>query len=162
MNADDIRLLREIQNGLPVAGEPFQVIGERCGMSGNEVLERIRVLREKGVIRKLRARINQRKLGITANALVAWKVPAPEISAVGALLASFPEVSHCYERSPVPGRWEYTLYTVHHGRKREAVLHEIQDIARRAGGWDYTVMFSTDEFKQAPAGPVSLRGVNGP
>lgn len=162
MNADDIRLLREIQNGLPVAGEPFQVIGDRCGMSGDEVLARIRVLRENGVIRKLRARINQRKLGITANALVAWKVPVPDIGAVGALLASFPEVSHCYERRPVPGRWDYSLYTVHHGRKREAVLDEIQAVAARAGGWEYTVMFSTDEFKQAPAGPASPQGVNGP
>jgi len=158
MEPGDLLLLHELGKGLPAVREPFQAIGERCGMTEIEVLERIRVLRENGVMRKLRARINQRRVGILANALVAWKVPEAEIGNAGEILASFSEVSHCYERKPVPNRWEYTLYTVHHGRSREEVLDEIRTIAGRAGGWGYTVLFSTDEFKQVPAGPASGRG----
>jgi DNA-binding Lrp family transcriptional regulator len=157
MDESDLLLLQELGRGLPAVSKPYQVIGERCGMTGQEVLERIRVLREQGVVRKLRARINQRRVGILANALVAWKVPGKEIGTAGELLSSFPEVSHCYERKPVPGRWECTLYTVHHGRTREEVLDEIREIAGRAGGWSYTVLFSTDEFKQVPAGLGSDR-----
>ena len=48
---------------------------------------------------------------------------------MASLLASFPCVTHCYERLPVPGKWDYTIYTVHHGYSRDAVLAEIRTLA---------------------------------
>ena len=50
----------------------------------------------------------------------------------------------------MPGRWEYSLYTVHHGRSREAVGGEVNKIAEAAGLSDYLVLFSTEEFKRVP------------
>ena len=161
MNLDprDIRLLRELENGLPLMPEPFEEIGKRLGMEGAEVLERIRTLQEAGVVRKFRARINQRLVGISANALVAWK-PADTKRDIGPLLAAFPAVTHCYERSPVPGRWEFTCYTVHHGYSRDAVLGEVKDIAEKIGVADYAVLFSTEEFKRVPNVRISENGGN--
>jgi hypothetical protein len=69
---------------------------------------------------------------------------------MGSLLASFPCVTHCYERLPVPGRWEYTVYTVHHGYSRDTVLAEIRTLAGNLGIHDYVVLFSTEEFKRVP------------
>ena len=69
---------------------------------------------------------------------------------MGKRLAAFPSVTHCYERRPVPGRWEYTLYTVHHGYSQNLVLDEIRAIAERTGYRDYLVLFSTREFKRVP------------
>jgi siroheme decarboxylase len=154
----DIRLLRELENGLPLVPEPFGKIGKRLGLSGPEVLERIRNLQEEGIVRKFRARINQRQVGISANALVAWK-PADAMKCdTGPLLAAFPCVTHCYERSPIPGRWEFTIYTVHHGYSREAVLSEVRAIADRIGVNDYVVLFSTEEFKRVPNVRISENG----
>jgi AsnC-like ligand binding domain len=62
-------------------------------------------------IRKFKARINQRRIGISANALVAWKIPDTGDGDAGSLLASYPGVTHCYERTGVPGKGEYPLYT---------------------------------------------------
>jgi siroheme decarboxylase len=150
MNQTDIHLLRELERGLPFVPAPFEEIGKRLDLTGDEVLERIRYLKESGIIRKCRARIDQRKLGITANALVAWKPAGAGNDDIGKLLAAYPSVTHCYERRPVPGRWEYTHYTVHHGYSREQVLDEVRAVAEKIGCPDYLVLFSTREFKRVP------------
>ena len=150
MDPLDRRLLGELEGGLPLVPEPFRDIGERLGISGEEVIERLRRLTAEGVIRRFKARINQRLIGISANALVAWDVPDTGDGEAGQLLASYPGATHCYERTRVPGRWEYSLYTVHHGYTREEVLDEVRDIAAKTGIHDYVVLFSTKEFKRVP------------
>jgi DNA-binding Lrp family transcriptional regulator len=147
MDKTDISLLRELERGLPLVPAPFAEIGMTLGLAEQDVMERVRHLKEAGIIRKFRARIDQRKLGITANALVAWK-PCGE--GQGDRLAAIPAVTHCYERRPVPGRWEYTHYTVHHGTSRDEVLGQVRAVAETVGCPDYTVLFSTREFKRVP------------
>ena len=150
MDPIDVQLLRELERGLPFVPAPFEEIGKRLNLTGNEVLARIRNLQAAGIIRKFRARINQRRVGISANALVAWKRADSPHGDMGFLLASYPCVTHCYERQPVPGRWEYAIYTVHHGYSRDAVLAEIGTLAHHIGVHDYVVLFSTEEFKRVP------------
>jgi siroheme decarboxylase len=154
----DARLLRELEDGLPLVPEPFEEVGKRLGLGGDEVLERIRTLQAAGIVRKFRARINQRLVGISANALVAWNPADPVKGDIGHLLAAVPSVTHCYERRPVPGRWKYTHYTVHHGFSRDAVLAEVKAIADRIGVADYVVLFSTEEFKRVPNVRISENG----
>jgi DNA-binding Lrp family transcriptional regulator len=158
----DRRLIAELENGLPLVEEPYEEIGKRLNLTGNEVLERIRNLQAAGIIRKFRARLNQRRVGITANALVAWKRTESLHGDIGSLLASFSCVTHCYERLPVPGRWNYTIYTVHHGYSRDAVLAEIGNLADHIGVHDYVVLFSTEEFKRVPNVRIRENGSNMP
>lgn len=146
----DMELLALLEDGLPIVSEPYNEIGRHLGLNGEEVLERIEKLMEDGVIRRFRARINQRRVGITANALVAWKRGDSQNGDVGSILAASSCVTHCYERLPVPGRWEYAFYTVHHGCSREEVLSEIKALSDRVGVDDYRVLFSTEEFKRVP------------
>ena len=150
LDQTDIDLLRELEHGLPLVPAPFKEIGKRLGLTGDQVMERIRVLKTSGLIRKFRARIDQRKVGIAANALVAWKPAEAGDTDTGTLLAAFPSVTHCYERRPVPGRWEFTHYTVHHGYSKEQVLDEDRAVAEQSGCRDYLVLFSTREFKRVP------------
>jgi siroheme decarboxylase len=150
MDPHDLRVLSALESGLPLVSEPYEEIGKHLGMRGEDVMEKIRTLQASGIIRRFRARINQRRVGITANALVAWRCRGQESGSTGALLASFPCVTHCYERRPVPGRWEYNLYTVHHGFSRLEVQEEVRLIADRTGLCDYIILFSTEEFKRVP------------
>jgi len=150
MDHTNVLLLRELERGLPVVPDPFDEIGKRLDLSGEEVVERIRLLKKDGIIRKFRARIDQRKVGIIANALVAWNPAGSGENDLGQQLAAYPPVTHCYERKKVPGRWEYTHYTVHHGYSKEQVLEEVRDIAGQTGCHDYAVLFSTREFKRVP------------
>jgi hypothetical protein len=150
MDRTDVQLLGELEHGLLLVPAPFEEIGKRVGLCEDEVIERIRRLKEAGIIRKFRARIDQRKVGITANALVAWKPAEARDNDLGNVLAAFSSVTHCYERMPIPGLWEYTHYTVHHGYSKDQVLGEVRAIADQTGCRDYAVLFSTREFKRVP------------
>jgi len=149
MDPTDLKILAALEDGLPLVPEPFGEIAKNLGFPADEVLARIQKLRQAGVIRRFGARINQRQVGIAANALVAWRCNGTA-EKTGAVLASFPTVTHCYERRPVPGRWEYSLYTVHHGRSRESVEDEVRKTAEAAGLSEYLILFSTEEFKRVP------------
>jgi len=150
MDHVDVQLLRELEHGLLLVPAPFEELGKRLGLRGDEVMNRIRLLKEAGIIRKFRARIDQRKVGITANALVAWKPAGSGGNELGKQLAAFPCVTHCYERRAVPGRWEYTHYTVHHGYSKDQVMEEVRGISDTIGCPEYAVLFSTREFKRVP------------
>jgi siroheme decarboxylase len=149
MDTVDMSLLIELQKGLPLVPEPYAAIGERLGLGEEEVLNRINSLKQNKVIRRFRARINQRSLGIVANALVGWNIPRSD-EETGIRLASMPGVTHCYRRRVYPGRWEYAFYTVHHGWSREQILSEVAIIAQKTGYSEYVVLFSTDEYKRTP------------
>lgn len=158
MDPIDRHLLAELEKGLPLIKEPYEELGRRLNITGNEVMARIRNLQATGTIRKFRARINQRRVGISANALVAWKPGDSWNGDREARLTSFPGVTHCYERMPVKGRWEYTFYTVHHGYSRDAVLAEIGSLADNIGVHEYIVLFSTEEFKRVPTVRIGENG----
>jgi len=107
-------------------------------------------LKSEGVIRRIRARINQRSIGICANALVTWKVPEDETDNAGVQFSGIPGITHCYRRRPVPGRWEYSIYTVHHGWTRRQVSEEVAKISEMTGYSEYRILFSTEEYKRVP------------
>jgi DNA-binding Lrp family transcriptional regulator len=150
MDQRDWEILAALEDGLPFVPEPFREIGKKLGLKSEEVLERVRDLKADGTIRRFRARINQRQLGITANALVAWDCNGESPAEIGSLLASYPCVTHCYERRPVPGRWDYSLYTVHHGYSNREVEEEVRRLAEQIGLLRYLILFSKEEFKRVP------------
>ena len=158
MDKTDRAILKEIEGGIPLSDHPFREIGEKTGHSEAEVIRRLERLREQGVIRRFRARIDQRNAGIIANALVAWRVDPGKASLLGGKMAKFPGVTHCYRRSPVEGRWDYELYTVHHSRRREDLCQEVAEIAADIGVDTYLVLFSGEEYKRSPSGSIQAVG----
>ena len=68
----DVKLIKHIQEGLPVTKTPYKDIGQALGMSEDEVIQRLKKLLECGKIRRLAASIAHRKIGIDANAMCVW------------------------------------------------------------------------------------------
>ena len=100
------------------------------------------------MIKRIGSSVNQRKLGIVANAVVAWKVSDNLVEETGKKLSSYDEVTHCYERRTVPGVWEYNMFTVLHGYDRPSVEACAQRLSDTTGIDDYRVIFSTKQFKR--------------
>ena len=128
--------------------EPFAEIAKEIGISQHEVIARLKELISGGVIKRLGISVNQRKVGIIANAVVAWKVPQEQLKRVGKMLSAYTEITHCYERVTVPGKWEHNLFTVIHGYNRESVEEAAKKMAEAVGISDYLVMFSNEQFKR--------------
>ncbi|KLK87249.1 transcriptional regulator [Methanoculleus sediminis] len=154
MDRIDRELLRLTQDGIGIEERPFLHAATALGIGEEEVVARLQRLRQNGVVRRFGTRINPRKADFPANAMVVWSVPRDRIADIGAAMAESPDVTHCYERRTIPGRWEYNLYTVLHCRDREDALRRVAALSRATGAAEYRVLFSTEEFKQRPGGRI--------
>ena len=106
------------------------------------------VLGAPGVIRRFGAAIRHHKTGFTANAMGVWDCPPARVEEVGQTMASFTEVSHCYERPRKP-QWPANLYTMIHARSREDVEQIGERIAEATGLRSPRLLYSTREFKKS-------------
>ena len=144
----DRAILSLTQKAIPLVDEPFREISQQLGLEHREVLARLRRRVRDGMIKRIGSSVNQRKLGIIANAVIAWKVPEDLVEKTGKKLSSYDEVTHCYERSTVPGVWDYNMFTVLHGYDRPSVETCAERLSGMIGIDDYRVIFSTKQFKR--------------
>jgi len=126
MDAADRRLLNLMQKDVPLASRPFALIGERLGMSEDEVLSRARRLKEDGIIRQISAIFDSRRLGYSST-LVAMDIPEEIIEGSARRISEHTGVSHNYKRDNPFNLW-FTL-TLPPGVDLEA---EVQRLAEEA------------------------------
>lgn len=151
MDEIDRKILLETNKGLLLTPAPFNEIAAQLGITPREVIARLIKLRENGVIRRFGASIKPIDLGFSANALVAWKVPENRVQEVGSHLSKYQEVTHCYERKTIAGKWEYNLYTVMHAQKREDIEQLVSNLSEATAVNDYLILYSTRDLKKAYA-----------
>ncbi len=147
LSPEDVLVINEVQQDLPLISRPFVEMAMRAGMSELTFLMQCRSLLQRHVMRRFGAAVNHRKAGFKANAMTCWKVIPEKVETVARALISLPQVSHCYERKPNP-LWPYNLFAMIHGHTREAC----QDIAKKVSDehnlTDCVLLFSTREFKK--------------
>lgn len=148
MLTDEERIIgRLIQRDIAMTKRPYQEIAAQTGMTEQEVLNRIRQMRERGLIRKFGAVVRHREAGFTGNAMVVWAVPEDRCEQVGQVLSSFPEITHCYERSPA-FEGKYNLFSMIHLRQQD-IEEKIEAISAATGIQDYLILTSEEEFKKS-------------
>jgi DNA-binding Lrp family transcriptional regulator len=152
LTQDERDLARLLQEDLPYSEHPFDELAAMLqehgvDVDGAWVLDRTGAWVSSGVIRRFGAAIRHHATGFTANAMGAWTCPEERVEDVGRIMASFKEVSHCYQR-PVLPQWPANMYTMIHGRSRE----ECEDVARRireaSGLAEPRLLYSVREFKK--------------
>ncbi|HUV56888.1 MAG TPA: AsnC family transcriptional regulator [Dehalococcoidales bacterium] len=143
----DRNVINELQQDLPLVEKPFEAMAATVGLDTDQFLGECQSLQERGVMRRLGASINHIKAGFVANVLCGWMVQPDLIESAGKKIATFREVSHCFERQTSP-LWKYNLYTVIHGRSREACQNIIQQICEETGLSEHVSLFSCREFKR--------------
>ncbi len=148
LSEQEKELVRELQKGLPLVSRPFLDIADRLGLSEEEIIAKVKDFLFRGIIRRFGAVVKHQDVGYVANAMVVWPVPEERIMEVGRAMASFPEVTHCYNRPSVPG-WPFTLYTVIHGKREQDCRSIAKKISSSTGIKDYRILFSTAELKKS-------------
>ena len=157
---DDRALLVALEDGLPLVSRPYLAIGERLGVSEGDVISRLAVLLEAGIIRRLGIVVRHRVVGFSSNAMAVWNVPEDAIDEVGSAFAAHPSVTLCYRRRTTPD-WPYGLFVMVHARQRAAALAVIAELNERngTGALPHKVLFSRRCFKQRGARLRSERQV---
>jgi siroheme decarboxylase len=123
MDALDYQILDAIQKEFPLERNPYDIIAVKLGVSADDVWLRIKELKGSGIIRRLGASLDSKKLGYTST-LAAVSVDPDEVDGAAAIIGEFVEVTHSYQRDGEFNIW-FTL--IAEDKERIAsVLREIQ------------------------------------
>ncbi len=141
MDKTDKKILNILQTRFPVVPEPFDAVGAELGISGDEVIERVMRLKEKGIIRRIGAVFNSRALGY-ASTLCAARVPEEKIRAFADVVNSYPGVTHNYRRSN-----EYNVWFTFIASDPDALERALDEIREKTGVTDILSLQAVRTFK---------------
>jgi DNA-binding Lrp family transcriptional regulator len=143
----DIAVIRATQGDLPVISEPYVPAAQKLGMTVDALLEHLRGMQERGLLRRVAAILYHRRAGFSANGMGVWKVPSERIAELGPRMAAFRGISHCYQR-PTYADWPYSVFTMAHGRSKEECDAILEAIAEQTGIDERATLYSSTEFKK--------------
>jgi len=141
------KIVASIQGDIPVVKRPYAKIAKQLDISEEILIETLKKLCEKGVIRRFGATLRHQNSGFESNAMAAWKVEEERVEEVGRKLASFRQVSHCYRRNPTK-KWPYNLYTMVHARDEESCRETVRMMSEATSVDTYVILFSRRELKK--------------
>lgn len=153
LRESDRPILHALSQGLDLTPRPFATLARSLGRDEDEVVARIGVLTDAGLITRIGVIVRHRAVGWNANAMIVWDLPAHRIDSAGRALAAHPGVTLCYRRRTVPGVWPYGLYAMIHARSRAEALETLSGAAAlpELEGARHEVLFSLRCFKQTGA-----------
>ena len=143
----DKKIIRIIQEDLPLVIEPYKQIALELGITEKELLNKIQDFSGKGIIRRFGTILNHRNVGFKANAMVVWKVPDERIKVVSQIMILFSHVSHCYQRPTFEG-WPYNVFTMIHEETKQGCEKIVKEIANAINVNEYEMLYSTAELKK--------------
>jgi len=150
MDHIDRKIISASQAGLPLTPEPYQSLAEQIGISSDDLMQRLRHMQERGIIRRIGAIPNHYKLGYKHNGMTVWDIDDAYIDELGKKIGTLEFVSHCYHRPRHLPEWPYNLFAMVHGKTAEAAELQIQQIADLLGEQcrAYEVLYSTRILKK--------------
>jgi len=151
--AFEAALIEIIGRGLPLVPRPYAEIAERLGRGEQEVIDAIGRIMMRGDLKRFGVVVRHRQLGYRANGMVVWDIPDARVGEVGACISRYPFVTLCYQRPRRPPAWPYNLFSMIHGRDRDAVAGQVAQIVHQHGlqDIDHRILFSPRCFKQRGA-----------
>lgn len=152
----DKQIINCLGKDLPLCSRPFKEIAQKIGIEEEALFNKIEEYQAKGWMRRFSAGLNHTCFKTAStNAMGVWKVSQKRIQEVGRVMASFREVSHCYERITHPG-WKYNLYTMIHAGSKERCERVAEGISQKTGIREYKLLYSSQEFKKTS--PIYFEG----
>jgi DNA-binding Lrp family transcriptional regulator len=121
LTAFDRALIAATQAGLPLVPRPYDAVGAQLGVPGSVVRERLAIMLEQGLVRRIGAVPNHYRLGYTANGMTVWDVTDARVDELGEKVGALDFVSHCYRRPRALPEWPYNLFAMVHAHHRAEV-----------------------------------------
>jgi len=124
----DTSILDALQDDIPLVARPYAAIASHLGIGETDLLERLKRLHEAGIIRGISPVLESRHMGLYAATLVALHVPEEKVRETAAIINSYPEVSHNFQREHY-----YSLWFTLSARNDERIGQVLAEILERTG-----------------------------
>jgi DNA-binding Lrp family transcriptional regulator len=146
----DRKIVQATQSGLPLKTAPYTEVAGVCGCDTQTVMQRMRHMLDRGVIRRIGAIPNHYRLGLRGNGMSVWDVDDDRLLELGARVGRLDFVSHCYERPRHLPMWPFNLFAMVHGHNRDEVKDKLVQIVELLGPdcKQHDVLFSTRILKK--------------
>lgn len=131
----DLAILNALQDDLPLVSRPWKAIADRLGMTETGLIDRMKRMEEAGIIRGISPVLESRHLGLHAATLVAIHVPEESVDEIAAIISSYPEVSHNFQRDHY-----YSLWFTIAAKNGEGIRKVLDEILERTGIPDSDVL----------------------
>jgi DNA-binding Lrp family transcriptional regulator len=141
MDSIDRKILNIIQKDFPVVAEPFKSVAEKLGLDEDEALKRIKDLKDEGIIRRIGAVFDSKKMGY-ASTLCAARVPKDKLKKFVAVVNSYPGVTHNYRR-----KHDYNVWFTFIAPDEETLKKSLGEIRDTTGVTDIISMTAAQTFK---------------
>ena len=136
MDDADKRILNEIQSDFPIVSQPFLELGKRLNLAEDEVVERVKNLKHRGVIRRIGGNFHSSRLNFSST-LCAAKVPEEKIDHFVEVVNSYPGVTHNYLR-----KHAYNIWFTFIAQDMDYIEEALKKISEQTGA---------DEIRSLPA-----------
>lgn len=146
LNKIEMQVLSKLHKDLQIRAQPFDFL-TTDKLNILKVIQTLQALCKKGVIRRIAAVVDYKRIGFTANALFACKVQQRRINKVGKALAKLPIVSHCYSRKPFTG-FDYNLFAMCHAKTIDRINRIVRDFTKKEKIKDYVLLPTLKELKK--------------
>lgn len=133
ITAFERQLMHATQAGLSIVREPYAELGQVLGVPEQAVIQGLKDLLQAGVIRRIGAVPHHYRLGFVANGMSVWDVDDAQVDRLGEAVGRLPGVSHCYRRPRHGQAWPYNLFAMLHGRNRDEVRAQVDQLSRVLG-----------------------------
>ncbi len=137
----DRAILNEIQSHFPLKARPYREVAERLGLAEKEVILRVERMAQGGIIRRIGANFNSRKLGFCST-LCAARVPAEKLPRFVEAVNRYVGVTHNYEREG-----DYNIWFTFIAETQEIIESALKEIKRRTGVRDLISLPAEKIFK---------------
>ena len=141
------RLIRALQEDIPMVEQPWNAIAASVGMETSTVLSTLQRWKACGALRRVALLARHQKMGFSANAMCTWLVPEDQVETIGLKLAGRSEVTHCYRREPFDG-FRYNLFAMIHSDTEAHVRALAQELSAYAGVMLGILFMSAQEYKK--------------
>jgi DNA-binding Lrp family transcriptional regulator len=127
LDAVDKIILNRIQSDFPIDPRPFAVIAEELGLREQEVIDRVRDLRQNDIIRRIGGNFSPEKLGYVST-LCACKVPEKDLEQFTKTVNSYPGVTHNYLRDN-----DFNVWFTFIAPSRQDIEQSLKEISEKTG-----------------------------
>ncbi len=150
MDELDRQIITATQAGLPLVPQPYQAVANELGITAELLMQRIKLMQQQQVIRRIGVVPNHYRLGYKYNGMTVWNIADEYIDDLGKQVGELDFVSHCYHRPRHEPEWNYNLFAMVHSKTEEGVKQKIQIIVDLLGAYNLgnDVLYSTRILKK--------------